>query len=123
PPYGDAVQYAELAFPQIAWLAAPRRGDALDAELRGFLNHVVDHEVVENAAQGKDRAAFAARMGGVLGQLRRVLRPGRAAVVTFNSPDDSLIRLVTEIAEGRGFRGTGVHHQRAFKPSHKGAWH
>lgn len=123
PPYGDAVQYAELALPQLAWLAAPLRGAALQDHLGGWLQEVVRHEVVENRAQQKDRAAFAAGLGEVMGQLRRVLRPGRAAVVTFNSPDESLIRLVGDLAAGAGLQPGGVHHQAAFKPSHKGAWH
>lgn len=123
PPYGDAVQYAELAFPQVAWLAAPLRGDALRAHLAAWLARAVADEVVENRAQGKDRRAFAAGLHEVLGGLRRVLRPGRAAVVTFNSPDEALVRLVADLARGVGLVPAGVHAQPAFKPSHKGAWH
>lgn len=123
PPYGDAVQYAELAYPQLAWLARPLAGDALASHLGSWLQNVVAHEVVENRAQGKGRDAFAKGLGQVLGQLRRVLRPGRAAVVTFNSPEESLVRLVTDLATAAGLEPAGVHHQAAFKPSHKGAWH
>lgn len=123
PPYGDAVQYAELAYPQLAWLARPLEGEALARHLGAWLDRVVAHEVVENRAQGKGRAAFAEGLGQVLGQLRRVLKPGRAAVVTFNSPEESLVRLVTDLAEGAGLTPAGVHHQAAFKPSYKGAWH
>ncbi|WP_373049050.1 DNA methyltransferase [Vulgatibacter sp.] len=123
PPYGDAVQYAELAYPQLAWLARPLAGDALGSRLGRWLEQVVAHEVVENRAQGKGRAAFATGLGQVLGGLRRVLQPGRAAVVTFNSPDEGLVRLVTDLATGAGLVPAGIHHQAAFKPSHKGAWH
>jgi len=123
PPYGDAVQYAELAVPQLAWLAAPRTGDQLRAHLGDWLRRVVEREVVENRAQGKGREAFAAGLGAVLGQLRRVLRPGRAAVITFNSPEEALIRLVSDLAAGAGLEPAGTHHQAAFKASHKGAWH
>lgn len=123
PPYGDAVQYAELALPQIAWLSRPLVGEALAEALGGWLRRVVEHEVVENRAQGKDRAAFARGMAGVFGQIRRVLRPGAAAVITFNSPEPELVRLVRELAVGAGLAAGGEHHQAAFKPSHKGAWH
>ena len=123
PPYGDAVQYAELALPQLAWLATPRTGDDLREHLGGWLRRVVDREVVENRAQGKGREAFATGLGAVLGELRRVLRPGRAAVITFNSPEEALIRLVSDLATGAGLEAAGVHHQAAFKASYKGAWH
>ena len=84
---------------------------------------MVAHEVVENRAQGKGREAFATGLGAVLGQLRRVLRPGRALVLTFNSPEEALVRLVSDLAGAAGLEEAGIHHQAAFKPSYKGAWH
>lgn len=123
PPYGDAVQYAELALPQLAWLARPLAGRELADHLGGWLSQVVACEVVENRSQGKDRRFFEAGLASVLASLHRVLRRNAAAVITFNSPDESLIRGVTTAAEGAGFVAGGIHHQAAFKESHKGSWH
>lgn len=44
-------------------------------------------------------------------------------MITFNSPEPELVRLVRELAVGAGLAAGGEHHQAAFKPSHKGAWH
>jgi SAM-dependent methyltransferase len=123
PPYGDAVQYAELSVPNLAWLARPLAGHALAEHVGAVLAAAREAEAVENRAQGKDRAAFARLLGEVLAGARRVLRPGGAAVITFNSPEDELVRTVIVAAEGAGLPFAGVHHQDAFKPSHKGAWH
>lgn len=123
PPYGDAVQYAELSVPHLAWLARPLSGRVLSDRIGRFLEKVVRNEVVENRAQGKDRRSFEVALGRVLGGLHRVIRPGGAAVLTFNSPDETLIRSVGEAALGAGFRSGGIHHQEAFKDSHKGSWH
>jgi adenine-specific DNA methylase len=123
PPYGDAVQYAELSVPNLAWLARPLRGEALAAHVAGVLGAARESEAVENRAQGKDRAAFSRLLAGVLGEARRVLRPGAAAVITFNSPEEALVRTVIDAAAGAGLPFDGARHQAAFKPSHKGAWH
>jgi hypothetical protein len=123
PPYGDAIQYAELALPHLAWLARPRSGAALHAHLRELLASAAAAEVVENRAQGKGRAEFLARLGAVMGGLRRVVRPGGAVIVTFNSPQAELVREVVAVAAGAGLRAEGEVLQPAFKDSHKGAWH
>jgi hypothetical protein len=123
PPYGDAVQYAELSVPNLAWLARPLTGPALADHVAAVLAAAREAEAVENRAQGKDRAAFARLLGEVLGEARRVLRPGAPAVITFNSPDEGLVRTVIDAAAGAGLPFAGLHHQEAFKPSHKGAWH
>ena len=123
PPYGDAVQYAELALPHLAWLLRPLAGEALAREASRLLGEARAAEVVENPAQGKGRAAFASRLSAVLGQVRRILVPGRALVLTFNSPEDALVDTVRAVAEGVGLVAGPVLHQAAFKESHKGAWH
>lgn len=123
PPYGDAVQYAELALPHLAWLSRPLTGAALNERMGVWLQRVVQAEVVENRSQGKDRKSFEEALQRVLGELRRVIHKGGSTVLTFNSPDETLIRAVTDAALAVGFRTGGIHHQEAFKDSHKGSWH
>jgi adenine-specific DNA methylase len=123
PPYGDAVQYAELALPHLAWLARPRSGEELRRHVADLLARALDAEVVENRVQGKRREDFLRRLGEVLAQVRRVVRPDGAVVLTFNSPDEALVREVTAAGEGAGLRHEETVRQPAFKASHKGAWH
>ena len=62
PPYGGAVQYAELNFLWEAWL--------------GFGSGWHEDEIVVNRTRGRSEAQWAERMTRAFSECRRVLRPG-----------------------------------------------
>jgi adenine-specific DNA methylase len=92
PPYGDNVNYAELADYWTVW--NPR------------LKKIVDkrQEAVINRTQKKDLRRYGELLAGIFRECSRVLKPDGALVATFNSKDLEVVTAFLKAAAEGGFR-------------------
>jgi len=89
PPYGGAVQYAELNFVWEAWL--------------GLNSNWHDHEIIVNKTRGKSDAYWADMMRQAMRQCHRVLKPGRWLSLCYHDTSTGGWRLIQEIMTDAGF--------------------
>jgi len=93
PPYGESLQYAELNFLWETWL-------------RQFTDWSQD--CVMNYVHGKDLAFYQRMMTGALGEMFRVLKPGRWASVVFHNTQDEVWQAIQSAAQEAGFELASV---------------
>jgi DNA modification methylase len=93
PPYGESLQYAELNFLWETWL-------------RRFTNWSED--CVMNYVHGKDLAFYQDTMTRALGEMFRVLKPGRWASVVFHNTQDEVWQAIQSAAQAAGFELASV---------------
>ncbi|MBN2150617.1 MAG: hypothetical protein JW839_04125 [Candidatus Lokiarchaeota archaeon] len=95
PPYGDSIQYAELAAFFLAW-QHPR-------DLQDVLRDAFENEMTINQGQGKDLAAYKGMLRLALGECFRVLKPGRYMTLTFHDTDSRVRGMLYETMQDAGF--------------------
>jgi DNA modification methylase len=88
PPFGEALQYAELNFIWEAWL-----GQYTD----------IKQDCVVNYVHGKDLDFYAKTMRNAFSEMCRVLKPGRWASVVFKNTDDKVWDAIKSAATNAGF--------------------
>jgi hypothetical protein len=88
PPFGEALQYAELNFIWESWL---RRFSRLQDDC--VINYVHD----------KDLAFYTKSMRAAFEEMFRVLKPGRWASIVFKNTDDRVWDAIKTAAHGSGF--------------------
>ncbi|MBI5249933.1 MAG: hypothetical protein HY912_10610 [Desulfomonile tiedjei] len=89
PPYGSAVQYAELNFLWEAWL--------------GFSTAWHDCEVVVNNTRGKGPDDWAEMMRSAMGECRRVLKPGRWLSLCYHDTSVAMWGQIQRLMADAGF--------------------
>lgn len=89
PPYGGAVQYAELNFLWEAWLG-------LDTQWN-------DQEIVVNESRGKTDLEWARLMRNALAECFRVLKPGRWLTLCYHDTSEGTWALVQDLMAEVGF--------------------
>lgn len=93
PPYGESLQYAELNFLWETWL-------------REFTDWSQD--CVMNYVHSKDLAFYQRMLTSALGEMFRVLKPGRWASVVFHNTDDQVWQAIQSAAQEAGFELASV---------------
>lgn len=89
PPYGGAVQYAELNFVWESWL--------------GLSTQWHDHEIVVNRTRGKGEEYWADMMRRAMAECHRVLKPGRWLSLCYHDQSPTGWRMIQEIMTDSGF--------------------
>ena len=89
PPYGGAVQYAELNFLWEAWL--------------GFSTAWTDKEIIVNETRGKTEFDWAEMMKEALSESFRVLKPGRWLTLCYHDTSEGTWALIQDIMAEVGF--------------------
>lgn len=89
PPYGGAVQYAELNFLWEAWL--------------GVDTSWHDQEVIVNKTRGRTESYWAEMMGKAFSECFRVLKPGRWLSLCYHDTSEGTWALVQDIMAEVGF--------------------
>lgn len=89
PPYGGAVQYAELNFMWEAWL--------------GFDTTWHDQEIVVNRTRGLSIETFTERMTRAFSECHRVLKPGRWMSVCYHDASTKTWSALQQAIEEAGF--------------------
>jgi len=115
PPYGDSIQYAELAAFFLAW-QNPR-------DMARVLRDAFEHEITMNTGQGKDFGTYKFMLGAAFRECFRVLKPGRYMTVTFHDTDASVRGLLYEAMLGAGFSFQQSVYQPPPRPSEKSLLH
>jgi DNA modification methylase len=92
PPYGGLVQFGELNFPWEAWLD---KGGSWRAR-----------ELVVSAQRGLDAGRFMDRLGQALGEMVRVLRPGRHLTLAYH-PREKVLAELEALAASAGLERLG----------------
>jgi 16S rRNA G966 N2-methylase RsmD len=115
PPYGDSIQYAELAAFFLAW-QHPH-------DMANMLSDAFDHEITINAGQGKDFGAYKGMLLLAFGECFRVLKPGRYMTMTFHDTDASIRGLLYEAMLDSGFSFQQTVYQPPPRPSEKSLLH
>ncbi|NMC06251.1 MAG: hypothetical protein GYA24_13630 [Candidatus Lokiarchaeota archaeon] len=115
PPYGDSIQYAELAAFFLSW-RHPR-------DLGAVLGDAFDSEITMNAGQGKDLEKYKKLLQLAFKECFRVLKPGRHVTVTFHDTDASVRGLLYEAMIGAGFAFQHAVYQPPPRPSEKSLLH
>ncbi len=88
PPFGEALQYAELNFIWESWLAS-------------FTD--LKSDCVINYVHGKDLQFYAHTMGAAFAEMHRALKPGRWASIVFKNTDDRVWEAIKQAATQAGF--------------------
>jgi 16S rRNA G966 N2-methylase RsmD len=89
PPYGGAVQYAELNFVWEAWL--------------GFGSAWHEHEIIVNRARGRSVEDWALMMARAMSECFRVLRPGRWLSLCYHAGSRGTWSHIQDIMADAGF--------------------
>ncbi|MEX2718071.1 MAG: DNA methyltransferase [Candidatus Sigynarchaeota archaeon] len=115
PPYGDSIQYAELAAFFLAW-QHPH-------DLAHVLQDAFHNEITVNAGQGKDFGTYKAMLGATFRECFRVLKPGRYMTVTFHDTDARVRGLLYDGMLDSGFSFQQTVYQPPPRPSEKSLLH
>lgn len=89
PPYGGAVQYAELNFVWEAWL--------------GLSTQWHEHEIVVNKTRGKSDAYWADMVRKAMVECHRVLKPGRWLSLCYHDTSPGRWQMIQDIMADAGF--------------------
>jgi len=90
PPYGGAVQYAELNFVWEAWL--------------GFSGSWHDHEIIVNRTRNRSEEYWTRMMRMALRECYRVLKPGRWLSLCYHDASSKMWQRLQEIMAETGFQ-------------------
>jgi DNA modification methylase len=114
PPYGGVVQYSEMEYSRGAWL------DGVSTE--DLLSSAEDHEIIINAAQGKDAEDYVGDLREVFQECSRVLRPDRHIVVTFTHTSLAIRNALFRAAASAGFQLERITWQEGSRPTQRATW-
>ncbi len=89
PPYGGTIQYGELNFLWEAWL--------------DFDSTWLENEIIVNEARGKTDADWSVMMEQVIGELFRVLKPGRWVSLCYHDTSEGTWQLIQDLMTEKGF--------------------
>ncbi len=115
PPYGDSIQYAELAAFFLAW-QHPH-------DMVNVLGDAFDNEITINSGQSKDIGTYKGMLRLAFGECFRVLKPGRYMTMTFHDTDASIRSLLYEAMLDAGFSFQQTVYQPPPRPSEKSLLH
>ena len=115
PPYGDSIQYAELAAFFLSWFHP--------ADFGSIVKEAREREITINRGQGKDLKTYGDLLGQVFRECFRVLKPGKHMTLTFHDTDSRVRALLYDAMLVAGFDFGQATYQPPPRPSEKSLLH